>query len=109
MKHISLGWLARTDRPRGPASPRTAPSARAWRIVRPLLIGSLLIASQTGATRAAGPRTGGTIVYGITQNIDSFIPVVSPTSILDDEAQVLLYRPLFYIGPSAQRIGFDRR
>jgi len=98
LKHAYLGWLARTDRPRSPAPSRIAPSARAWRIVRPLLIGSLLVASQTGATRAAGPRSGGTIVYGITQNIDSFIPVVSPTSILDDEAQVLLYRPLFYIG-----------
>ena len=70
-------------------------------MLRPLLVGAVLLAGQTaaaGATRAAGPQTGGTIVYGITQNIDSFIPVISPTSILDDEAQVLLYRPLFYIG-----------
>jgi peptide/nickel transport system substrate-binding protein len=65
------------------------------------MVALLLLAGQTAAARgvhAAGPQMGGTIVYGITQNIDSFMPVLSPTSILDDEVEVLLYRPLFYIG-----------
>ncbi len=68
---------------------------------------ALLLMSQAPATNAAtarGPVTGGTVIYGTTGSIDSFVPVLSPTSILDDEAQVLLYRPLFWIG---QKVGIE--
>jgi len=71
---------------------------------------ALLLAGQVPTTHGAtprGPQSGGTLIYGTTQNIDSFIPVLSPTSILDDEAQVLLYRPLLWIGQKVS-IEYDR-
>lgn len=75
--------------------------------LRGMMALALLCAGQVSATQAAapnGPQRGGTLIYGTTQNIDSFIPVLSPTSILDDEAQVLLYRPLLWIG---QHVSID--
>jgi peptide/nickel transport system substrate-binding protein len=101
VKLLILGWK-KPAHARVPSISSSAPrSGRTRRLVRPLMVMLLLLAGQTAAAQgghAAGPRMGGTIVYGIGQNIDSFMPVLSPTSILDDQVEVLLYRPLFYIG-----------
>lgn len=98
----------------GKSLPRTISShstsrpaaGRATRLLSMLLVAGLLAvqASNVRATTAHAPKTGGTVIFGYTQEIDSFIPVLSPTSIMDDGAQVLLYRPLLWIG---QNVSID--
>jgi peptide/nickel transport system substrate-binding protein len=83
-------------------------SQRALRWLAALaLIGASQVAGAHAATSHA-PTTGGTLIYA--ENFgafDSFIPVVSPAEIVDDEAQVLLFRPLLWIGQQAS-IEWDR-
>jgi peptide/nickel transport system substrate-binding protein len=50
------------------------------------------------AQNTSGPQRGGTLIYSEPQPVNSFMPVLSPASILDDEVEVLLYRPLLWIG-----------
>jgi peptide/nickel transport system substrate-binding protein len=49
------------------------------------------------AQNTSGPQRGGTLIYSEPQPVNSFMPVLSPASILDDEVEVLLYRPLLWI------------
>jgi peptide/nickel transport system substrate-binding protein len=78
-------------------------NSRHW--LRWVLAGGLLLAGQATSIRHAAadtPRRGGTLIYA--ENFgafDSFIPVISPAEIVDDEAQVLLFRPLLWIGQKA--------
>jgi peptide/nickel transport system substrate-binding protein len=80
-------------------------------LLRAGLVAGLLLAGQAGAAghaAAASPQSGGTLIYAENfGSFDSFIPVVSPAEIVDDEAQVLLYRPLLWIGQDAS-IEYDR-
>ncbi len=66
-------------------------------VVAALLTGTTMTA---GARSSAGPQMGGTLIYAppVPSAVDSFIPVMSTASILDDEVEVLLYRPLLWIG-----------
>jgi ABC-type transport system substrate-binding protein len=98
------------DRPLGHTSGNgPAKGARRW--LRLAVASGLLLAGQAASsTHAAAdtPRRGGTLIYA--ENFgafDSFIPVVSPAEIVDDEAQVLLFRPLLWIGQQAS-IEYDR-
>ncbi|HZS90738.1 MAG TPA: peptide ABC transporter substrate-binding protein [Chloroflexota bacterium] len=88
-----------------PASPwfrgLTARTVSVALVISLLLAGS---ATNAGARTTHAPQSGGTVIFGYTQEIDSFIPVLSPTSIMDDGAQVLLYRPLLWIG---QNVSID--
>ena len=78
---------------------------RARRLMRGLLVlGLVLLGPLSGRAVAQRPHAGGTVIFGFNQPIDSFIPVFSPTSIMDDGAQVLLFRPLFWIG---QNVSID--
>ncbi len=101
--------------PRGTMHQHSATGAprSLWSLARPAgalrwlaLAAIVFVGSAAGAYTgsAANPRSGGTVIFGYNQPIDSFIPVLSPTSIMDDGAQVLLYRPLFWIG---QNVGVD--
>jgi peptide/nickel transport system substrate-binding protein len=101
VKQSILGWKKSTEVRTPSISVSAQRTTRSRYLLRPLLVVLLLLVGQTAAargSRAAGPQSGGTIVYGIGQNIDSFMPVLSPTSIEDDAAEVLLYQPLFFIG-----------
>lgn len=66
---------------------------------------ALIVAVQTigvGAASPQAPHKGGTLIYAENfGSFDSFIPVISPAEIVDDEAQVLLFRPLLWIGQKA--------
>ncbi len=73
-----------------------------WLLLLGMVFASSALTAQAKSTRA--PRSGGTVIFGYEQEIDSFIPVLSPTSIMDDGAQVLLYRPLLWIG---QNVSID--
>jgi peptide/nickel transport system substrate-binding protein len=88
-----------------PASPRShrliARTVSVALVISLLLAGSL---TNVTARTSHAPQNGGTVIFGYTQLIDSFIPVLSPTSIMDDGAQVLLYRPLLWIG---QNVSID--
>jgi peptide/nickel transport system substrate-binding protein len=83
----------------------------AHRSLRWLAALALIGAGQAAGVRAAAshaPRMGGTLIYAENfGSFDSFIPVVSPAEIVDDEAQVLLFRPLLWIGQQAS-IEYDR-
>src|SRR5690242_10933337 len=81
-------------------------ASRSTRLLSLWLVAGLLAVQATNvrATTTHAPKTGGTVIFGYTQEIDSFIPVLSPTSIMDDGAQVLLYRPLLWIG---QHVSID--
>lgn len=63
---------------------------------------------QVAGARAAGTvasRQGGTLIYAENfGSFDSFIPVLSPAVIVDDEAQVLVFRPLLWID---QKVSID--
>src|SRR5579884_1969496 len=86
---------------------RTTRSGVTQRALRWLAALTLIGAGQVAGVRAAAsraPQSGGTVIFGYNQPIDSFIPVLSPTSIMDDGAQVLLYRPLLWIG---QNVSID--
>ena len=69
---------------------------------------ALLSTYQLAGVRAAAspaPHKGGTLIYAENfGSFDSFIPVVSPAEIVDDEAQVLLFRPLLWID---QKVSID--
>ena len=81
------------------------------RYLRWLAALALIGAGQAAGVRAAAssaPQKGGTLIYA--ENFgafDSFIPIVSPAEIVDDEAQVLLFRPLLWIGQKVS-IEWDR-
>ncbi len=95
-----------------PASLRKYLSTRGLsHLVRSSVAAGLLLAGQAGvagSAAAAAPQRGGTLIYAENfGSFDSFIPVVSPAEIVDDEAQVLLYRPLLWIGQKAS-IEYDR-
>jgi peptide/nickel transport system substrate-binding protein len=72
---------------------------------------ALIGAGQAAGARAAAsqaPQKGGTLIYA--ENFgafDSFIPIVSPAEIVDDEAQVMLFRPLLWISQKVS-IQWDR-
>ncbi|MGH2409346.1 MAG: ABC transporter substrate-binding protein, partial [Chloroflexota bacterium] len=75
-----------------------------------LVLGVILASQATGARAAAshGPQRGGTIIWAERNgSFDSFIPIISPAEIVDDEAQVLLFRPLLWIGQKVA-IQWDR-
>jgi peptide/nickel transport system substrate-binding protein len=74
-----------------------------------LVVGLVLVGQGSGARAAVphAPQTGGTVIFGYTQLIDGLIPVLSRTSIMDDGAQVLLYRPLLWIGQNV-KIDYSR-
>lgn len=98
-----------TTRRHAETSPARAPRTLLGRAsaLRYLLLLALIFtgsALTANARSVSAPRSGGTVIFGYEQEIDSFIPVLSPTSIMDDGAQVLLYRPLLWIG---QNVSID--
>ena len=70
-------------------------------MVRWLVLLAVIVAGNAlpaHAQNASGPQQGGTLIYSEPQPVNSLMPVLSPASILDDEVEVLLYRPLLWIG-----------
>jgi peptide/nickel transport system substrate-binding protein len=70
--------------------------AARWLVLIVVVFASNAITAR--AQNTSGPQRGGTLIYSEPQPVNSFMPVLSPASILDDEVEVLLYRPLLWIG-----------
>src|SRR5438093_13604121 len=85
-----------TPATRNPWSVRHLSGATRWLVLLVVIVAGNALTVR--AQNTSGPQQGGTLIYSEPQPVNSFMPVLSPASILDDEVEVLLYRPLLWIG-----------